>query len=163
MLTRRQALVYLTAVPLVATTTRSEPTPVQTGHPAEVKAATVEPDEGARFEVVKIDPEGSGMDWQGHLGRVITNAERCCENCLIIIGTLGHPANKWEVGFVPGELRPLNDAARVIEAEIAVETNRLLSNSSFYVDMGAIAPDQLPEVVARVRDAYDAYMKAQLG
>ena len=70
----------------------------------------------AQFKVVKIDPDGSGLDFSGHLGRVVTDATRCCKNCSVIFGTIG----SWtDFGpFVMGELSPLNDEARAIEAEI---------------------------------------------
>ena len=74
------------------------------------------PDEGAVFRVIKVDPEGSGTDWVGHLGARITNAVRCCQNCTVIFG-------KWndtsDVTFIPGELLALNDKARAIMDEIA--------------------------------------------
>ena len=70
---------------------------------------------GGTFRVVKIDPEGSGMDWSGHLGKTIRGAERCCERCTVIFGYLSHV----EIGpFVRGELEPLDDEARRIHDEI---------------------------------------------
>lgn len=70
----------------------------------------------ANFLVVKVDPEGSGLDYSGHLGKVLVNAKRCCENCTVIFGTIG----SWtDFGpFIQGELSPLNDEARAVEAEI---------------------------------------------
>lgn len=127
MLTRRDALLTLLAVPVVAATELS-PEP---DHAFFVDVGALQPDDavafvnqireemGARFEVVSIDPEGSGMDWLGHLGRVVTRGQRCCENCSIIIATLGHPDNKWEVGFTTRELRPLNAEAQTVLDEIA--------------------------------------------
>jgi len=73
---------------------------------------------GAKFVVEKIDPEGSGADYGGHLGRIVTDAKRCCTRCTVIFGTVGD--NKEFGPFVPGELRALNDEARAIEAEIQV-------------------------------------------
>lgn len=107
MLTRRQALLTLAAVPVVAATT-----------------LPVMADEGARFEVIYVDPQGSGMDWQGHLGRVVTRGRRCCENCSIIVATLGHPDNKWEVLFTRSELKPLNAEAEDVLAAIGAHGTR---------------------------------------
>ena len=71
---------------------------------------------GAEFEVVYIDPDGSGMDWSGHLGKLVRNAKRCCTNCTVIFGSLGD--NDQFGPFVPGELAPLNDEAENILNEI---------------------------------------------
>lgn len=71
---------------------------------------------GAKFVVVKIDPDGSGADYGGHLGRIVTDAKRCCTRCAIIFGTIGENTDFGP--FVPGELMALNDEARAIEAEI---------------------------------------------
>ena len=74
--------------------------------------------EEAEFMVVHIDPDGSGLDWDGHLGAIITQARRCCANCTCIWGV---PKNYpgYDIGpFVPGELKPLNCAARKIQDEI---------------------------------------------
>lgn len=60
---------------------------------------------GAQFKVVKIDPEGSGIEWSGHLGSIIDNAKRCCENCSCIWSGEYGP-------FITGELEPLNDEAK---------------------------------------------------
>lgn len=77
----------------------------------------------AEFKVVKIDPEGSGMDFANHLGKIITDAWRCCKNCCIIFGKLGDT----EIGpFVPGELEPQNAEAEQIQNEVLqqdVKTN----------------------------------------
>jgi len=69
----------------------------------------------AEFKVIKIDPEGSGLDYSGHLGLKITKAKRCCKNCTIIFGEDGG----HEIGpFTRQELKPLNDAAKDIHNEI---------------------------------------------
>ena len=71
---------------------------------------------GASFRVVYSDPEGSGAEWLGLVGETITNADRCCKNCSIIFGSLGDAS---DVGpFVPGELEPLNEEARQVQALI---------------------------------------------
>jgi len=70
----------------------------------------------AKFTVVKIDPEGSGEDYSGHLGKVVTDARRCCPRCTVIFGAIG--SNTDFGPFITGELSPLNDEARAIEAEI---------------------------------------------
>lgn len=67
---------------------------------------------GAVFRVVYVDPNGSGMDYAGHLGAYVYNAKRCCLNCQIIFAA-------WEPGgdvdngpsFATRELRPINGAA----------------------------------------------------
>jgi len=67
----------------------------------------------AQFRVVKIDPNGSGMDYSNHLGNLVDDAKRCCKNCTIIF------AGDGEFGpFTRQELEPLNDAARKIHLEI---------------------------------------------
>ncbi len=71
---------------------------------------------GAEFKVVRIDPEGSGMDYQGHLGATVTDAKRCCKNCTIIFGTCG--SNTDFGPFTVGELKPLNDEATRVLGEI---------------------------------------------
>lgn len=69
----------------------------------------------AKFKVIKIDPEGSGLDFSGHLNFTVENAKRCCKNCTIIWGTIGNT----EVGpFVRGELEPLNEEAKQILEQI---------------------------------------------
>lgn len=73
-------------------------------------------DTGAKFVVVKIDPDGSGADYGGHLGRIVTDAKRCCTRCAVIFGTIGE--NKEFGPFIPGELKALNAEARAIETEI---------------------------------------------
>jgi hypothetical protein len=74
----------------------------------------------AEFCVVKVDPEGSGMDFSGHLGMVVKDANRCCPRCTVIFGTLvGEEGTYPDAGpFVPGELSPLNDEAKEIVTEI---------------------------------------------
>lgn len=73
---------------------------------------TDRPPTGAVFRVVKIDPDGSGMAFLGHLGAEVTNADRCCKNCGVIFGTMG---GEDDVGpFLPGELEPVNDAAHEV-------------------------------------------------
>lgn len=70
----------------------------------------------AEFKVVKIDPEGSGMDFANHLGKTIVDAKRCCNNCHVIFGKLG----EIEIGpFIPGELEALNQEAIDIQNEIS--------------------------------------------
>jgi hypothetical protein len=77
--------------------------------------------EGAQFIVIKIDPDGSGMDWKGHLWATIGKARRCCKNCQCIWGE----RNGYEIGpFIPGELSPLNAAARKIQDEINAFASR---------------------------------------
>lgn len=70
----------------------------------------------ADFKVIKIDPEGSGMDYGGHLGMVVTDAKRCCPRCCIIFGTIGDNSDFGP--FVPGELAPLNQEADHLMKEI---------------------------------------------
>ena len=73
----------------------------------------------AEFKVIKIDPEGSGADYQNHLGLVVTNAKRCCKNCAVIFGTIG---DNHDFGpFIPGELEPINEEAKLIQSEIDKE------------------------------------------
>lgn len=84
----------------------------------------------AEFKVIKVDPEGSGMEWSGHFGANIYNAKRCCLNCAVIFGSfvsgVCHDPNKPEsadndprpVGLVYGELEPLNEEAQEILKEI---------------------------------------------
>ena len=45
--------------------------------------------EGAVFKVIVVDPEGSGMDYCGHLGRTVENVKRCCDNCTVVVGDCG--------------------------------------------------------------------------
>ena len=85
---------------------------------------------GAEFKVVKVDPEGSGMDYAGHLGVTIYNGARCCKNCTIIFGSFAQVSydpsqpetadnDPRPIGpFVAGELAPLNEEARQIVEEI---------------------------------------------
>lgn len=69
----------------------------------------------AVFRVVKVDPEGSGLDWSGHLGSLVDHAARCCRRCTIVFGKIGG----HEIGpFVRGELEPVNLAAQKIWNEI---------------------------------------------
>jgi len=71
----------------------------------------------ASFKVVYVDPDGSGLTYSNHLGKTITNAFRCCENCTCIFGKLGN--SNQEMGpFITGELEPLNDEARRVQEEI---------------------------------------------
>jgi hypothetical protein len=80
-----------------------------------VRNGELQPEPGGRFKVIKVDPEGSGIDWSGHLGKTIHGARRCCQRCTIIFGYLGH----YEIGpFVRGELEPLDDEARRTYDEI---------------------------------------------
>jgi hypothetical protein len=76
---------------------------------------------GAVFEVVYEDPDGSGMDYRGHLGSHVFNAKRCCNNCTIIFAAFA-PGSDVDNGpcFVPGELKPINGAAKRLQAEIDV-------------------------------------------
>ena len=67
---------------------------------------------GAQFKVIKIDPDGSGANFKNHLGHVF-EGQRCCKNCTIIYAMDGNFGP-----FVPGELEPLNDEAKVVQAEI---------------------------------------------
>jgi len=78
--------------------------------------------EPAQFEVIKVDPEGSGIDYSGHLGATITNAKRCCPRCTCIFGRIlsnGKVSDGEPIGpFIQGELRPLNESAIAIQKEI---------------------------------------------
>ncbi len=67
----------------------------------------------AKFKVILIDPEGSGMDYSGHRGLIVTNAKSCCANCNIIFGTI----NGIEIGFTPKELMPLNKEAMELKCQ----------------------------------------------
>lgn len=80
----------------------------------------------AEFKVIKIDPDGSGMDYDGHLGMTVTNAKRCCENCTCIFGTIND--NKDFGPFIRGELEPLNDEAKQIVEVIEEFANRKYPN-----------------------------------
>lgn len=82
----------------------------------------IENQNGAQFKVIKIDPEGSGMDYFGHLGVIVTNAKRCCKNCVVIFGTVG--TNTSFGPFIPGELEPLNEEGKLIQQEIKKFENR---------------------------------------
>ncbi len=65
----------------------------------------------AKFKVIKIDPNGSGIDWSGHLGMVFDGV-RCCKNCTVIFGP-------HDLGpFILGELESADDAAQEIMDEI---------------------------------------------
>lgn len=70
----------------------------------------------AHFKVIKIDPEGSGVDYDGHLGKIVIDAKRCCNNCTVIFGTIG--LNTDFGPFITGELEPLNEEATEIIREI---------------------------------------------
>ena len=70
----------------------------------------------AEFEVIKVDPEGSGMDFHGHLGKTLINAKRCCKNCQCIFGQIETIEDFGP--FINGELEPLNDEAKQILEEI---------------------------------------------
>ena len=71
---------------------------------------------GAAFRVVRISPEGSGMDYADHLGLTVAEARRCCRNCTVIFGRIGRTEG---IGpFIPGELEPLNEPARLLQEEI---------------------------------------------
>lgn len=80
----------------------------------------------AEFKVIKIDPEGSGMDYANHLGATIYRAKRCCSHCTVIFGSfvstpplLIEEYDPIPVGpFVHGELSPLNEEACEIIKEI---------------------------------------------
>ncbi len=77
----------------------------------------------AQFKVVKVDPEGSGVEYAGHLDMTVTGAKRCCSRCTVIFGTMG---TTQDVGpFVPGELEPLNDEAKALVREIDAFRDRL--------------------------------------
>lgn len=74
---------------------------------------------GAKFKVVWVDRECSGVDMAGHLGKNVYNAKRCCNNCCIIFG---ESAFQNEVGpFGPGELISLNEEARAIQNELELQ------------------------------------------
>lgn len=73
----------------------------------------------AQFKVIKEDPEGSGMDYAGHLGMTVTDARRCCQNCCVIFGTI---RDNGEIGpFIPGELEPLNEEAQEMNLAVALK------------------------------------------
>ena len=76
----------------------------------------------AEFKVIKVDPEGSGVDFSGHLGMTISNAKRCCHNCTVIFGKT---PSGMEIGpFIIGELQPLNEEANSIQNEVLKEAGR---------------------------------------
>lgn len=74
-------------------------------------------DQGAVFQVVQVDPQGSGMDWSGHTGMYVTGARRCCKNCTMIFGWMGAYREEM-VGFCHEELKPLNSEAQDIYKSI---------------------------------------------
>ena len=69
--------------------------------------------EDALFEVIEIDPQGSGMDWTIPIGSKVERAVGCCPHCTIIVGYVDND----QVLFTPQELRPLNDAAEELWIE----------------------------------------------
>ncbi len=70
----------------------------------------------AEFKVIHIDPEGSGMDYAGHMGKTVYNAKRCCENCTVIFGDM---SGLTDVGpFLLNELEPTNEEALEVRREI---------------------------------------------
>ena len=71
---------------------------------------------GAQFKVVKVDPNGSGFDYAGHLGATVTDARRCCARCTVIFGTIGERSDFGP--FVVGELEPVNPDAVALQQEI---------------------------------------------
>lgn len=74
---------------------------------------------GAVFKVTWVDPDGSGMDYSGHLGLYVYNAKRCCQHCTIIFAAWT-PGGEVDDGpcFGHRELTPVNPAAKRIMAEI---------------------------------------------
>jgi hypothetical protein len=87
---------------------------------------------GAVFRVVRVDPDGSGMEYSGHLGRVVYNAERCCKNCQVIFAAWrpgGDVANG--PSFVDSELQAVSPAARRMLEEIEA-VKRLRGEAFFY-------------------------------
>lgn len=66
----------------------------------------------ANFKVIKIDPEGSGMDWAGHLGYLVDGL-RCCSNCSVIFHSDGNFGP-----FIQGELESLDDEAELMLLDI---------------------------------------------
>ena len=68
---------------------------------------------GAVFKVTYVDPDGSGQDYAGLLGRYVYNAARCCQNCTIILAAFA-PGGDVDngPGFCHGALTPVNESAR---------------------------------------------------
>lgn len=64
------------------------------------------------FEVIHVDPEGSGMEYSGHLGKQFKGA-RCCAHCTVIFGEDGNFGP-----FVRGELKPLDSSGKRILDQI---------------------------------------------
>jgi len=79
---------------------------------------------GAKFRVVRVDPECSGLDFQGHEGAVVERAKRCCERCSIIFGII-EGTDKEFGPFGRNELEPLNRSARTIHAEIDAHLQKI--------------------------------------
>jgi hypothetical protein len=88
---------------------------------------------GAVFKVIHVDPEGSGMDWSGHLGSYVYNAKRCCKNCTVIFAAFS-PGGDVDngPGFIGGELEPVNPAASRILADIRTTQGLRRSESSSF-------------------------------
>lgn len=73
---------------------------------------------GAVFRITKVDPDGSGMDYHGHEGSYVYNAQRCCKNCQMVWAAWEPGGNNNELGLGDHELTPINAEARKIIAEI---------------------------------------------
>ncbi len=78
---------------------------------------------GPVFRVRYVDPQGSGMDFSGHLGAYIYNAKRCCLNCETLFGAF-RPGGDVENGpqFIHHELKPVNPEASQLLDEILAKT-----------------------------------------
>ncbi len=87
---------------------------------------------GAVFRVARVDPSGSGMDYSGHLGKIVYNAERCCKNCQVIFAAW-RPGGDVPNGpsFIDSELQAVNPAARRMLEEIEA-VKRLRGEAFFY-------------------------------
>ncbi len=83
---------------------------------------------GAVFRVTQVDPDGSGMDYSGHEGSYVYNAQRCCKNCTLIFAAFA-PGGDVDNGpeFCHGELTPINGAARRMMAEVKAKNAAMAS------------------------------------
>jgi hypothetical protein len=82
-----------------------------------------------------VDPQGSGMEYSGHLGHFLYNAHRCCKNCQIIFAAWTPGGDNQNAGFIDRELTPVNAEARRILADIKAsdELKRVYQRSSWAV------------------------------
>lgn len=70
------------------------------------------PKEAVVFELVAQDPDGSGVDFVLPRGILIEGQGRCCNNCNLILGDVGHTGLDMMILFTPKELRPITASAR---------------------------------------------------